>query len=213
MKEEYSSVRKLLEKVNYNEFKWDICGDFKILAFLLGLLGGYTKYSCFLCLWDSRADHEHYQKVEWPPRDDLHLGKLNVVRQPLVEPAKVLLPPLHIKLGLVKQFMKALDHGGAAFQEIRLLFPKLSETKVKGGIFTGPQVRKMLNSAQLENAMSDTEREAWRAFRDIDNGFLGNKKDPRYKQLVGKLLESYKNLGCRMSLKVHFLPSHLDFFS
>ena len=57
-------------------------------------------------------------------------GKLNVIRQPLVEPAKVLLPPLHIKLGLVKQFVKALDHGGDAFQEIRLLFPKLSEAKV-----------------------------------------------------------------------------------
>ena len=96
--------------------------------------------------------------ASWHPRDDLEPGKLNVVRQPLVEPAKVLLPPLHIKLGLVKQFMKALDHGGEAFKDIRLLFPKLSETKVKGGIFTGPQVRKMLNSAQLENAMSDTER-------------------------------------------------------
>ena len=30
--------------------------------------------------------------------------------------------------------------------------------------------------------------------------------------MVVKLLESYENLGCRMSLKVHFLHSHLDFF-
>ena len=66
--------------------------------------------------------------------------------------------------------MKALDYGGEAFQEIRLLFPKLSEAKVKGGIFTGPQVRKMLKSAQLENAMSDTERQASCAFRDLLNG-------------------------------------------
>ena len=135
-------------------------------------------------------------------------GKLNAVRQRLIEPAKLLLPPLHIKLGLVKQFMKALDHGGEAFQEIRLLFPKLSEAKIKGGT----QVRKILKSAQLENAVSDTEREPWCAFRDIVNGYLGNKKAPKYKQLVGKLLESYKNLDCRMSLKVLFLHSHLDFF-
>ena len=140
-----------------------------ICLFLLGLQGGYTKYSCFLCLWDSRADHEHYQRVEWPPRDDLQLGKFNVIRPLLVELGKVLLPPLHIKLGLVKQFVKALDHGGEAFQEIRLLFPKLSEAKVKGGIFTGPQVRKMFKSVQLEKAMSDVEREAWCAFRDIVN--------------------------------------------
>ena len=70
----------------------------------------------------------------------------------------------------------------------------------------------MLKSAQLENAMTDTEREAWCAFQDIVNGFLGNNKDPNYKQPTGKLLESYKNLGCRMSLKVHFLHSHSDFF-
>ena len=101
MKEEYDNVKKLLKKVNYNEFKWDICGDFKMLAFLLGFQGGYTKHSCVLCLWDSRADHEHYQKVECPSRDDLQPSKLNVFRQPLVEPAKALLPPLHIKLGLV----------------------------------------------------------------------------------------------------------------
>ncbi|XP_045133075.1 uncharacterized protein LOC123517160 [Portunus trituberculatus] len=96
MKEEYDNVKKLFEKVNYNEFKWDICGDFKMLAFLLGLQGGFTKYSCFLCLWDTRVDHEHYQKVEWPPRDDLQPDKWNVIRQPLVKPGKVLLPLLHI---------------------------------------------------------------------------------------------------------------------
>ena len=31
------------------------------------------------------------------------------------------------------------------YQEIRLIFPKLSEAKVKGGIFIGPQVRTMLH--------------------------------------------------------------------
>ena len=71
----------------------------------------------------------------------------------------------------------------------------------------------MLKSTQLENAMSHTEKEAWCASRDIVNGFLGNQKDPKYKQLVGKPLESYRNLSCRMSLKMHFLHSHLDFFS
>ena len=98
------------------------------------------------------------------------------------------------------------------FKRFLHFFQKLSEAKLKGGIFTGPQVRKMLKSAQLENAISDTDREAWCAFRDTVNGFLGNKKDPKYKQLVGKLLESYKNLSCKMSLKVYFLHSHLDFF-
>ena len=30
--------------------------------------------------------------------------------------------------------------------------------------------------------------------------------------VVSNLIESYEKLGCRMSLKLHFLHSHLDFF-
>ena len=32
-----------------------------------------------------------------------------------------------------------------------------------------------------------------------------------YKLLVNNLMEEYKTIGCRMSLKMHFLHSHLDF--
>ena len=30
--------------------------------------------------------------------------------------------------------------------------------------------------------------------------------------MVSNFIESYEKLGCRMSLKLHFLHSHLDFF-
>jgi len=30
--------------------------------------------------------------------------------------------------------------------------------------------------------------------------------------LIENLLRNYKNMGCKMSLKIHFLHSHLDFF-
>ncbi|GFX18545.1 uncharacterized protein TNCV_3371181 [Trichonephila clavipes] len=46
----------------------------------------------------------------------------------------------------------------------------------------------------------------------LKEGFLGNKKDPNYKALVAELLQNYKILGCHMSVKVHFLHSHLDYF-
>ena len=32
-------------------------------AFLLGLQGGYTKHFCFLCLWNNRADEQHYLPI------------------------------------------------------------------------------------------------------------------------------------------------------
>ena len=98
------------------------------------------------------------------------------------------------------------------FQETRSMFPRLSETKIKGGIFVGPQINTMLKSKTLEEKMNETEKEAWQAFRGVVDGFLGNKKDPNYKKLVKKLIKSYQNMGCRMSVKLHFLCSHLDFF-
>lgn len=39
-------------------------------------------------------------------------GKKNVKYISLVEPSKRVLPPLYIKVGLMKNFMKALDQGG-----------------------------------------------------------------------------------------------------
>ena len=109
MKEDYENVKQLLIKINCAQFKWYVCGDFKMLGSLLGLQGGYTKYSCFLCLWNSRADGEYCQKIHWATREELTPGMYNIIREPRISREKVLLPPLHIKLGLVKQFVKALD--------------------------------------------------------------------------------------------------------
>ena len=110
----------------------------------------------------------------------------------------------------MKQFAKALDCEGEAFQEIRAMFPQLSDAKVKGGIFFGPQITTMFKSRTLEEKMTETERKAWQAFRDVVDGFLGNDKDPNYKEIVKTLITSYQKMRCRMSIKLHF--RHLDFF-
>ena len=85
----------------------------------------------------------------------------------------MLLPPLHIKLGVAKQFVKSLKPTSRAFRYIRQMFPSISEATVKGGIFVGPQMRRMLTSEQLERQMSDLEKNAWQTFRMIVEGFLG----------------------------------------
>ena len=182
-----------------------------MIWFLKGLQGGYTKYSCFLCLWDSRAVTEHYSRKEWPERRCFVLGTQNVKHYPLVDSEKILLPSLHIKLGLVKQFIKAMNKDGDGFQHISALFLFLSEAKKKAGIFTGLQVRLMLQCKELEDKMTTREAEAWKAFRAVVQNFLGNKRSDDYKLLVNNLMEKYENMECHMSLKLHFLHSHLDF--
>jgi len=72
------------------------------------------------------------------------VNSMNVIREPLVNPSRVLLPPLHIKLGLMKQFVKALKKEGKCYQYLQQQLPKQSEAKLKEGVFDGPQIRKML---------------------------------------------------------------------
>jgi hypothetical protein len=65
----------------------------------------------------------------WPQRTEFSVGRHNVKWEPLVDPQKVLMPPLHIKLGLMKQFVTGLDKESSAFKYLQDFFPKLSEAK------------------------------------------------------------------------------------
>ena len=50
------------------------------------------------------------------------------------------------------------------------------------------------------------------AFRSVTEYFLGKNKGPNYKAIVETMLENLKKMGCNMSVKVHFLYSHIDYF-
>ena len=50
-----------------------------MLGYLLGLQVRFTKFAYFLCLWDNRADSEHYAKDRWLSRKNLAPGKHNVI--------------------------------------------------------------------------------------------------------------------------------------
>ncbi|GBN44164.1 hypothetical protein AVEN_237228-1 [Araneus ventricosus] len=112
-----------------------------MLTMLLSLLTGYAKYPCFLCLWDSRARDLHWAEANWSLQGALTPGEKNVINTTLVPPKKVLLPPLHIKLWLIKQFIKSLPKDGECVRYLCSMFPKLSEVKLKEGDFTGPDIR------------------------------------------------------------------------
>ena len=60
--------------------------------------------------------------------------------------------------------------------------------------------------------LSDKEKGAWQSFEKFSNGFLGNFKAANFRKLVQDLEDSYEQLECNMSQKIHFLFSHLNFF-
>lgn len=171
-----------------------------------------STYCCFLCLCDSRQRSEHYIKKDWPKRVDKTPGRRNVSYQPLVADSDIILPPVHIKLGLMKQFVKSLDENSPAFDYLKSKFPSLSNAKIKEGIFVGPQIRKLFEDRQFERCLNPAEKSSWDSFKNVVKGFLGNNRDPNYKTLVNQMIKNYQKIGANMSLKLHFLHSHLEFF-
>ncbi|XP_076799763.1 uncharacterized protein LOC143444861 [Clavelina lepadiformis] len=212
LKEEYNNIKTVLQKLDYDSHQWLICVDLKMVNFLLGQQSGYTKYPCFICLWDSRARTDHWVKKGWPPRDSMRVGEGNIINEPLVARKKIIIPPLHIKLGLMKQFVKALPATGDCFNYICRTFPALTIEKLKAGIFDGPQIRKLIKDVCFVQSMTDTESAAWQSFVLVTQNFLGNRKAENYQELVEDMLSKLKDLGVKMSIKVHYLFSHLDRF-
>jgi len=88
----------------------------------------------------------------------------------------------------------------------------LSIEKLKGGIFDGPDIRKLIKDRNFTSNMNQLELNAWQSFVEVVEKFLGNHRSPDYVQVVENLLSSYRGLGTNMSIKVHFLHSHLDRF-
>ena len=54
-------------------------------------------------------------RKEWRERTHKTVGEENVIAEPLLDRSKIIFPPLHNKLGLVKQFVKALYKDGDIF--------------------------------------------------------------------------------------------------
>ena len=115
----------------------------------------------------------------------------------------MLLPPLHIKLGLIKNFVKAMDRDGSAFIFLKNKFPRISEAKLKEGLFVGPQIRELMKDTQFENQLNMQEAAACLYFKKVVTNFLGNFRSENYRELVREMIENYKIMGCNMSLKIY----------
>ena len=148
----------------------------------------------------------------WRQRIEEEEGQHNVVALPLVPQNKIILPPMHIKLGLFKQFVKGLRKDSPAFEFLHKCFPKLSDAKIKEGVFVGPQIRKLILNDMFDKTLNETELAAWKSFKQVFLNFLGLHKSDDFEDVVANLLHNYHIMGCKMSLKVHFLHSHLPFF-
>jgi len=85
---------------------------------------------------------------------------------------------------------------------------------LKERIFIGPQIRDIIKEKceYFNKLLQGDENTTWDSFKFVVKVFLGNRRVQNYKELVSNLLQSYQKLRFNMSLKIHFLHSHLDIF-
>ena len=202
LREDYEAVSFAFKKIRCEEHQWPTCVDLKMVSILLRQQAGYTKHPCFLCLWDSRADDQHWTRKTWPKRE-LVVGEHNVIKDALVPAEKIVQPPLHIKLGLMKQFVRALDKEGSCFNYIVQKLFAVTLQKVRAGVLDGPQIRQLIDDAVFTDSMNEKEAKAWRSFVSVVEKFLGNNHEDNYEELVETMLLHFQTLGCRMSIKLH----------
>ena len=111
----------------------------------------------------------------------------------------------------MKNFEKAVDRGGSWFAFLQK-FPRISKEKLKAGIFDGSQIRELMKDTTFDEALSEVELSAWLSLKSEVTNFLGNRRSSEYEKGIEELLQSFRQLGARMSVKLHFLWSRLDYF-
>ena len=230
--ESYEDLGKVLCMINYHREQWLICCDLKITNCLMGLMGGSCKYSCLFCVWDSRARSEHYEKKSYSERVYLptvnpnEKPPFNQIKPPLVNIDRILLPPLHLKLGVWSQLVKALvpssktvrgisivkEGNPAAIEFLHKLICK-SDAKLAAGQFTGPEIRKVIkNRSEFVKVLSGLEKKCFLNFVKVVENFFGNFKSDNHQQLIERMIRDFKELNVLMSVKLHYLHCHLDKF-
>lgn len=234
-KETYEKMDLILKKVDYRRHEWKICCDLKVVDMLCGLQGGYTKHMCFLCEWDSRHKGNQYHKHDWPLRRQHIIGKKNVQKKALVEKDKILMPPLHVKLGVVQSFVKTVGKRDEVMDVLMKLYPGLTKNvqqknkqqedktkekkkkeprdKLKQGVLNGPDIRKLVKSVKFDAVLNGEEKNAWNAIKRLIQGFFGKHRSTTFRDDINEMLRAFDLIGVNMSLKIHYLHYHLNYFA
>lgn len=139
-KETHEVLDRIMKDINYDQHQWKICCDLKVVTMLCGLQSGRTKHMCFLCKWVSTWKKNDgaelkYTEKKAEMRTDHKIGKFNVKHDAIIEDKeKILFPVLHIKLGIVKNFIKRVYKEDQIANSLKVIFPGLSEAKLSNGM-------------------------------------------------------------------------------
>lgn len=181
LKESSTNFEAILKLVDYEKHQWFICSDCKVLCMLAGIKGGNADYPCFLCSFyaNKKGISDHYVIRDWGPKSESVRQKAKKGEQ-LVPLDKLLFPPLHIQLGLVKIFLQTLDQDGEAWECVEKRFPKMNSKLPYRGSLNGKDIQMLFKDNEFEEKLPKNHQVAWAAFREVSWNFLGTYKVKKY---------------------------------
>jgi len=154
-----------------------------------------TQSTCVFSACGTAFDGKnHFIRKQWPARTQATLGRYNIKNMPLGDPNKILLPPLHIKLGLMKTSVKELGK-----REGRgLKFPQ----DLFGYLKPLPSWRKMCLTAlrfavyyavlrPLKRHSTHLKLKLGMLFCEFVSNFLGNNRSEDYIDIVERLIGAW----------------------
>ncbi len=153
MKETYDNIKQLLRCINYNQLHWQLW-QFEGCCLCDGFTGWIHKVLLF-SMWMRQACKKfplRQERLTTPSIIGVWQEKHSACTTCWIKQHFVL--PLHIKLGLMKNFVKAMEKTDQAFKYLISKFPRLSDAKIKEGVFIGPQIRQLLRDSEFDSALS-----------------------------------------------------------
>lgn len=80
------------------------------------------------------------------------------------------------------------------------------------GVLNGPDIRKLMKTYEFDSVLNVNQLKAWDAIKNVIHGLLGKTRSSNYKIYVNDMMKAFAKLNVHMSLKIHFLHHHLDYF-
>ena len=56
---------------------------------------------------------------------------------------------------------------------LKNMFSMISHTKIKVGVFVGPQIKELIQDIKFDDQLSEVEEAAWKSFKTVTITFLG----------------------------------------
>ena len=128
-----------------------------------------------------------------------------------MNPKNVYLPPLHIRLELMINFVKAMDQNSTGFVYMRNMFTRLSDAKIKEGVLSGPHIRELIHKIWRPTKWSVKNRLEIIQKCNYQFSWVSSGRKVSWYDAWSCTVQSYKAVGYNTSVKMHFLDFHLDF--